>query len=46
MRLTTADETQKAVDYFCSKAGDRVDQIERNAFILGVEVTDNRRQAA
>lgn len=46
LRLTTAEETRKAVDYFCSKAGDRVDQIERNAFILGVEVTDNRRQAA
>ncbi|MEO6503283.1 MAG: TIGR03621 family F420-dependent LLM class oxidoreductase [Jatrophihabitantaceae bacterium] len=46
LRLTTAEETQKAVDYFCSKAGDRLDQIERNAFILGVEVTDNRRQAA
>lgn len=46
LRLVTAEEADQRVRYFRSVAGDRDDEIERNAFILGVEVTDNRRQAA
>jgi probable F420-dependent oxidoreductase len=46
LRLAAAAETEERVGYFCSVAGDRAEQIERNAFILGVEVTDNRQQAA
>jgi alkanesulfonate monooxygenase SsuD/methylene tetrahydromethanopterin reductase-like flavin-dependent oxidoreductase (luciferase family) len=46
LRLASAAETEEQVEFFCSVAGDRVEQIERNAFILGVEVTDDRRKAA
>ena len=46
LRLATAADIDEQVRYFTSMAGDREPQIERNAFILGVEVTDNRRQAA
>lgn len=46
LRLATAEEAEDQVRYFASKAGDREPQIERNAFILGVEVTDDRRKAA
>jgi len=46
LRITTAAETDHAVEHFCAIAGDRVDQIERNSFIMGIEVTDNRRRAA
>jgi probable F420-dependent oxidoreductase len=46
LRLKTAAETDERVKFFCSVAGDRVDEIERNAFILGVEITEDRRKAA
>jgi probable F420-dependent oxidoreductase len=46
LRLATAAEADEQVRYFASMAGDREPEIERNAFILGVEVTENRRQAA
>lgn len=34
------------MEFFVKTAGERDDEIERNAFILGVEVTDDRRAAA
>lgn len=46
LRLKTAEETDERVEFFTKVAGERDDQIERNAFILGVEVTDDRRAAA
>ncbi|MBV9821281.1 MAG: TIGR03621 family F420-dependent LLM class oxidoreductase [Actinobacteria bacterium] len=46
LRLKTAAETDERMKYFCSVAGDRLDEIERNAFILGVYPTDDRRKAA
>jgi probable F420-dependent oxidoreductase len=46
LRITTAAEADKAVEYFASVAGERDDEIERNSFIMGIEVTEDRKQAA
>lgn len=46
LRLATAEEVDDRVAFFAKVAGERDDEIERNAFILGVDVTDDRRQAA
>jgi probable F420-dependent oxidoreductase len=45
LRLMTAEETDERVAYLRKVAGSRMDEIELNAFVLYVEVTDNRRAA-
>ncbi len=45
MRIITADEAAERSAYLRSIAGDRADDIELNAFVLEVQVTDDRRGA-
>jgi probable F420-dependent oxidoreductase len=45
MRIITADEAAERSAYLWSIAGDRADDIELNAFVLEVQVTDDRRGA-
>jgi len=46
LRLLTAQETTRRVESFRSLAGPRLPEIELNAFIIDVEVTDDREAAA
>lgn len=46
LRIVTRAEIEDRVKFFEEAAGDRVDQIERNLFVLEVVVTDDRRAAA
>jgi len=46
LRLLTAQETTQRMELFCSVAGPRLHEIELNAFVLDVQVTDDRRAAA
>jgi probable F420-dependent oxidoreductase len=46
LRIMTQAEIENQVKFFEKVAGDRVDQIERNLFVLEVVVTDDRRAAA
>jgi probable F420-dependent oxidoreductase len=46
LRLLTAEETTQRMESFRSLAGPRLPEIELNAFIIDVEVTDDRRAAA
>lgn len=46
LRIVTRAEIEDRVKFFEAAAGDRVDQIERNLFVLEVVVTDDRRAAA
>ncbi len=46
LRIVTRAEVEDRVKFFEAAAGDRVDQIERNLFVLEVVVTDDRRAAA
>ncbi len=46
LRVTTRAEIEERVKFFEAAAGERVNEIERNLFVLDVEVTDDRRAAA
>jgi probable F420-dependent oxidoreductase len=46
LRIMTQAEIENQVKFFEAAAGDRVDQIERNLFVLEVVVTEDRRAAA
>lgn len=46
LRVVTAAETEQRVEFFRAAAGSRAEDIEWNAFVLDVEVTDDRRAAA
>jgi probable F420-dependent oxidoreductase len=46
LRIVTAAQAQERVEFFRRVAGSRAEDIEWNAFVLDVEVTDDRRAAA
>jgi probable F420-dependent oxidoreductase len=46
LRIVTRAEIEDRVKFFEAAAGERMDQIERNLFVLEVVVTDDRRAAA
>ncbi|WP_433189667.1 TIGR03621 family F420-dependent LLM class oxidoreductase [Actinoallomurus sp. CA-150999] len=46
MRIIKADEADRRVEFFREIAGSRADEMEWNAFVLVVEVTDDRRAVA
>ena len=46
LRIISADEADERVALFTAAAGDRAGELERNAFVLDVEVTDDPRAAA
>ena len=46
LRVTTRAEIEERVKFFEAAAGERVNEIERNLFVLDVEVTNDRRSAA
>jgi probable F420-dependent oxidoreductase len=46
LRIVTAAETGQRVEFFRAVAGARADEVEWNAFVIDVEVTDDRRAAA
>ena len=46
LRIATAEEATERVAFFEAAAGARASEMERNCFVLEVEVTDDRRAAA
>ena len=46
LRVVPRAELESQVKFFEAAAGDRVDQIERNCFVLDIEITDDRQAAA
>jgi len=46
LRILTGEETAERAEFFRSAAGARYDDIEFNAFVIGVERTDDREAAA
>jgi probable F420-dependent oxidoreductase len=46
LRLMRADEAAERVEFLRTSAGARASELEWNAFVLAVEVTDDRRAAA